>query len=203
MSKKEIQLNVGGHVFLTTKQTCSKCRKLFDLVKDSDGQIFLDRDPIIFKRMLKFLRGYPIPDIEDDDELIHELIYWEHYFNDTKLCKCISSCYKKWHQVADKVHFGNPEQVKKLKKNCCLVPKDVAEWLWDSEELPNENKPLCYVVCTKNWKDHLWIKNKDMKNKFIQIKLRSVLFNKQFCICNTSAISNSINNNNHYYQKHV
>lgn len=67
-SKKEwIRLNVGGTIFLTTKQTLCKdpnsflCRichdeQLIDSMRDSTGAFLIDRDPNYFSPVLNYLR---------------------------------------------------------------------------------------------------------------------------------------------------
>ncbi|KAH7668111.1 Potassium channel tetramerization-type BTB domain containing protein, partial [Aphelenchoides avenae] len=63
-----IRLNVGGKVFLTTKDTLGKCPEsiLFRFcddkdfqpsVKDESGAYLIDRDPKLFRLILNFLHN--------------------------------------------------------------------------------------------------------------------------------------------------
>lgn len=54
-----ITLNVGGQLFVTTKETLSSFRFFDALVryKTSADVLFIDRDPTFFRWILNFLRG--------------------------------------------------------------------------------------------------------------------------------------------------
>eukprot|EP00038_Savillea_parva_P006914 m.166650 g.166650 ORF g.166650 m.166650 type:complete len:547 (-) comp12721_c0_seq1:290-1930(-) len=82
-----VRINVGGTIFATRKATLAKfdgtytaalASGRFDDERDSDGCIFIDRDPKYFAQILNFLRDPAAPqewDIEDPG-LIHELTFF-------------------------------------------------------------------------------------------------------------------------------
>jgi hypothetical protein len=65
-----IKLDVGGQIFATSLQTLTSKKGTYfeamfsgrwDLKKQDDGTYFIDRDPFVFRHILNFLRGDPIP----------------------------------------------------------------------------------------------------------------------------------------------
>mmetsp|Transcript_6602 Transcript_6602/g.14428 ORF Transcript_6602/g.14428 Transcript_6602/m.14428 type:complete len:247 (-) Transcript_6602:65-805(-) len=66
MSTGSVEVNVGGQVFRATAATLRRCPffasmlgdDLVDNLKDSDGRVFVDRDPQLFYEVLRLLRGY-------------------------------------------------------------------------------------------------------------------------------------------------
>merc|ERR1712176_772854 len=69
-----VEVNVGGQIFRASSATLRRsnyiasllCDELDDALKDSDGRLFLDRDPQIFAEVLRLLRGYqprPLNDV--------------------------------------------------------------------------------------------------------------------------------------------
>lgn len=201
-----IVLNVGGTTFQTTTQTLYKCRRFKELLcantkRDGtpsgtpsgthggthsggcDPPIFLDRDPVVFARMLKFLRGYPISQIETDHELICELIYWQHYFTDIALCPCISGAAVKYHQIAECVNLPDSTEVNHYSKTHFLIPLEVALKLFtELEHVPNPRMPLFQVVCSPGWNDHVWVEHDVWKQKMYKCKLQCSLYNRRYCL---------------------
>uniref|UniRef100_A0A0K0FVV6 SH3KBP1-binding protein 1 (inferred by orthology to a human protein) n=1 Tax=Strongyloides venezuelensis TaxID=75913 RepID=A0A0K0FVV6_STRVS len=93
-----IRLNVGGTVFVTSKTTLTWLPDTFftsllsgriDSVKDNDGSIFIDRDPLLFRIILNYLRTKHV-DIENVDlsSLKHEALY----YNITPLVRRLTLC---------------------------------------------------------------------------------------------------------------
>ncbi|EYC09460.1 hypothetical protein Y032_0060g3130 [Ancylostoma ceylanicum] len=64
-----VVLNVGGQKFFTTKETLksSVCREntFFTNLSDSQGEIFIDRDPSVFMYILNYLRDGKVAIPED------------------------------------------------------------------------------------------------------------------------------------------
>lgn len=184
-----IKLNVGGKMFDTTKETLSKCHKFNEIIEQIQnnkeaGSIFLDRDPSVFGRLLKFLRGYPVKNIEEDQELICELIYWKHYFTDIGLCDCLQNCGKKYHQVQQIINTPFLNEIERYQKSHYLVPLKIATDLFkELAEVPNDKMPLLQVICSKDWNDHVWIDHETWKRKLNECKLKCALYNMKFCFC--------------------
>ena len=68
MKAAMIRLNVGGHMFATSKQTLSKCGYFEPFLEgrlphavDENGALFLDRSPELFKILLQFMRANTTP----------------------------------------------------------------------------------------------------------------------------------------------
>lgn len=94
---KRIVLNVGGELFQTTSQVlCSADSVLRDWVetnfqgtpRDDDGNPFINRDPIIFRVFLNFLRGYRL---ELNPELTAQLCEDAVYFRCKELLSFLAS----------------------------------------------------------------------------------------------------------------
>lgn len=72
-----VKLNVGGHVFLTTKSTLidSGTNMLSAMIQHSnpaqliDGHYFIDRDPGTFRWILSYLRGSKVLPPKDSNEI--------------------------------------------------------------------------------------------------------------------------------------
>lgn len=77
-----ITLNVGGKLFPTTMLTIEKIPSVKSLIEsqmgkilDSNGNVFIDRDPVMFEKILNFVRnGEPV--IVDDVGLALECKYY-------------------------------------------------------------------------------------------------------------------------------
>ncbi|CEF69157.1 SH3KBP1-binding protein 1 [Strongyloides ratti] len=93
-----IRLNVGGTVFVTSRTTLTWLPDTFftsllsgriDSVKDKDGSIFIDRDPLLFRIILNYLRTKHV-EIENVDmsALKHEALY----YNITPLVRRLTLC---------------------------------------------------------------------------------------------------------------
>jgi hypothetical protein len=179
------KLNVGGTLFQTTEQTINKCKKLKDLCEKFKHKnvVMIDRDPKVFCRFLKFLRGYLIDRIDQDQDLICELIFWEHYFLDTSLCteKCIDSCARKYHEIKDKVNVTFPSNVEQLNREYFLIPKNAMLKIF-GENFEEMFKKF-YVFCTQNWVDHYWVEHEVWNYKINEAKLKKALYKTNYCIC--------------------
>ncbi|EGD75380.1 hypothetical protein PTSG_06457 [Salpingoeca rosetta] len=71
--RSRVQIDVGGTVFTTSKQTLTKFANSFfasmfsgrhELQPEDDGSFFVDRDPFVFRHVLNFMRGQP-PQLEE------------------------------------------------------------------------------------------------------------------------------------------
>lgn len=221
MEFKKLCLNVGGKKFETTSETLQRCKRLYELINTntSDGEhdcIFIDRDPDVFEKTLKFLRGYPIHDqLLNDNDLMHELIYWKHDLTYKELPECVKESIKAYikydesrsaHVVVsvnfkdienpipiinnnnDHTYFINTPDTyhfDKYKAFYYLVPKTIAVQL-----LGVTDAVLCNIVCSQGWNDHVWIHKDDIKMALYKLKLRLVLFsNNKWCVCDTECAS--------------
>ncbi|KAK2161189.1 hypothetical protein LSH36_120g10014 [Paralvinella palmiformis] len=93
-----IHLNVGGRRFSTSKQTLTWIPDTFfssmlsgrmSAFKDETGAIFIDRDPDLFAKILKYLRSKEI-DLKNTD--IHCLRHEAEYFGLTPLVRRLMVC---------------------------------------------------------------------------------------------------------------
>lgn len=215
----KIILNVGGVKYETTFGTLNDCKGLSELIlqkmnniDDDDviNEIFIDRDPEVFKHVLKFLRGYPNVDYLLNDDVVYELIYWKHKFVDQKICKCINESIKvfkgydsdKSSYTIESLNFENIEtptltnnltnintpdisHLNEYKDTHYLIPLKVSKIL-------NVNSPIeCEVVCSEGWVDHVWVDKKLIKNLLYKLKL-NIMLNSSidhtnhtdcYCIC--------------------
>eukprot|EP01130_Rhizamoeba_saxonica_P002007 TRINITY_DN11818_c0_g1_i1.p1 TRINITY_DN11818_c0_g1~~TRINITY_DN11818_c0_g1_i1.p1 ORF type:complete len:324 (-),score=54.68 TRINITY_DN11818_c0_g1_i1:109-1080(-) len=66
-AKYKVKLNVGGQIFVTSKTTLTKDKNSYfygmissnNWQPDEDGEYFIDRDPVVFNRILNYMRdGY-------------------------------------------------------------------------------------------------------------------------------------------------
>lgn len=84
---KIVGINVGGTVFSTTRETLGRFRPSylasivsgdFGVTLDADGNIFLDRSPRYFEKILNYLRDPTAPQDWDFDDLglVHELEFF-------------------------------------------------------------------------------------------------------------------------------
>lgn len=88
MADNIITLNVGGTIFTTTRETLCKfddsvLKAMFSTdqlmqaaTKDSNGNYFLDRNPVIFSHILDMCRNGKIPQVITDKVLRKEVKYW-------------------------------------------------------------------------------------------------------------------------------
>jgi len=181
---KRIFINVGGKLFETTKETLRKCRKLNKMIqRHSEQQPFLDRDPVVFDVMLKFLRGYPIGNVLKDKDLLHELIYWQHEFIYLPLPECIEKCSKEYSQVQELINLMDQDNLFQYKSTHILVPIKVAKLIFPDEILPSEKKPVCDVVCTAGWEDHVWIERSDFLYGIAALRFKAYTHKIHPCVC--------------------
>uniref|UniRef100_A0A1I7T5X7 BTB domain-containing protein n=1 Tax=Caenorhabditis tropicalis TaxID=1561998 RepID=A0A1I7T5X7_9PELO len=84
---KIINLNIGGTVFQTTKDTLTRFEGMFrtmfetevPLEKDETGSIFIDRDPKHFRLILNFMRDGRIV-LPDSESEIEEILIESSYY---------------------------------------------------------------------------------------------------------------------------
>ena len=82
-----ITLNVGGRLFITTTFTLTQEDSMlkamisgkYKILKDKDDNIFIDRDPDLFKQVLHYLRTDYYPTTENRNEFKNELDYYSIY----------------------------------------------------------------------------------------------------------------------------
>jgi hypothetical protein len=200
----KIHVNVGGTKYETTYETLKDCKGLIKYIGDKKN-IFIDRDPIVFKKVLKFLRGYPvINEVLKDDDMVYELIYWKHKFIDIKLCECICKSIKIYDNynseknsyivktldftdidnpcntdIDNSINTPNANHLKSFRSTHYLVPLKIA-----SDMLKMSNFVRCEVVCTEGWDDHVWVEKEELKQLLYKLKLR-ILFSSsgKWCIC--------------------
>lgn len=214
MEFKKICLNVGGKLTETTLDTLKCCKRLYNYVINVDktndnSPIFIDRDYAVFERTLKFLRGYPVyKQLLNDDDVIHELIYWQHDLVFQQLPGCVKKSIKTYIEYNDKknahlictVDFDNIEIPKPFgdddeyvfwintpnvnhlnfyKHTHYFVPKSVATKLLNIKKSPD-----CDIVCSERWKDHVWMEKNQLKLSLYKLKLKQILFStNEWCIC--------------------
>lgn len=80
-----VELNVGGHVFQTTKSTLEQCDGSYlatlvserhSVLRDAHQKIFIDRDPTHFATILNYLRDPTVPPRPLSAECFHEMQYY-------------------------------------------------------------------------------------------------------------------------------
>ena len=202
MSQEKICLDVGGTALETTLETLEKCKTLHDIVKlNIENQpVFIDRDPKVFEKALKFLRGYPMHDqLFSDNDVLHELIHWNHILVDHPLPDFVQKSVKTHHAYDEQlkahivyavnftsVEFPSPhkddqhrylintpdiKQLMQHKDTHYLVPENIATHI-----LNLNNSIKCNFVCSKGWDDHVWIEKNQLKIALYKLKLRMVLY---------------------------
>jgi hypothetical protein len=135
-----LKLNVGGKIFETWKHTLESCKKL-ELSPANDGSaIPLDRDPTIFARALKVLRGYPCAWALQDDDVLHELTCLDHDFVRTPLPRWMDGCEKHFEDIEAAIHTLDPEQSKQYGKTHVLIPVTVIRRLMKTDILPSSQR---------------------------------------------------------------
>jgi hypothetical protein len=172
-----IQLNVGGTSFATSSKTlksCGRFRAILDDLQGLQGQqddkpIFLDRDPVVFSRTLKTLRGYPCGrELINDSDLISELVWLEHDFLDGELPEWLDDAI---HPADSKNtnHTLDPVQSARYSQTRVLVASDALEKL--ERVLPANQYPKCVVVGVgEGWVNSQWVPVHDIDTA--KMKLR-------------------------------
>jgi hypothetical protein len=81
-----MKINVGGEIFITTEATLSRSAFLDTMLNnveykkevDADGNLFVDKDPELFKYILKYLRTLrPVQSHFLENELLEEADYYQ------------------------------------------------------------------------------------------------------------------------------
>jgi hypothetical protein len=95
---KIIKLNVGGMKYTLTKETVEKCPALVNLIKgslenDEKDEIFINRDGLIFRKILQYLRDEAMH--VEDVEGLKELRAEASFFNLDSLEKLVDEKLKK------------------------------------------------------------------------------------------------------------
>lgn len=92
-SSERVELNVGGEVFMTTVSTLTSVKDTvfsvifsgqFDIERDTQGRIFFDRDGIVFRWILNFLRNRNTFELPRANPLLLSQIYAEADFFQVK-----------------------------------------------------------------------------------------------------------------------
>lgn len=157
-----LQINAGGTVFATTVNTISHCKLLHDTVaarKSSEEIIFIDRDPTVFGKMLKLLRGYYCPEFQYDNDVLIELLHWKH--------EMIGATLPEWLKPKTlTVHTLDPQQSEAFGATHALLPVSAIQKLVDMKIVngPTERYVICKAVgATQGWIDSAWIENKEIE----------------------------------------
>lgn len=215
MKFKKLCLDVGGKTIETTAETLKSCKRLYSVVNgntntntNQDDTIFIDRDPVVFEKTLKFLRGYPVNDqLLNDNDVMHELIFWKHDLVSKELPGCVKQSIKAYmdYDESNSAHLvtsvnfkdiEHPEPVKgnehnylintpdtehlnKYKNLHYLVPENIAVSLLNITDAVS-----CNIVCSEGWDNHVWIQKDDLKMALYKLKLRLILHpNNKWCVC--------------------
>jgi hypothetical protein len=166
-----IRLNIGGTKLQTCSDTLSTCRSLLEEISTTEGEVFLDRDPKIFTKLLKLLRGYPVHrKYIIDSDVLRELIHWDHEMLDIDLPE-------NYHPVPLTVYTLDQQQTESYGKTHTLVQKAGMCHMMDYGFLAPENYLECVVVgAPVDWNDCNWIPNELINLAVIRYK-----FAKYFC----------------------
>ena len=175
-SNRRIFINVGGRLFETTSDTLKPCQKLMNEIIRCEKP-FIDRDPLVFDSMLKFLRGYPFTNILENKDLLYELIHWQHEFVFIRLPKCIENSAKSYDAIAKNIHIPDHSPINRFRLTHLLIPLDIAKVLFTNEEIPNASKPMCDVICSSGWNEHVWIDRIDYMYALASLKYK--IYSKQ------------------------
>jgi len=209
MEFKKLSLNIGGKTMDTTAETLKSCKRLYiQVINDDSDTIFIDRDPIVFAKTLKFLRGYPVNDqLLNDQDVIHELVFWQHELLFKQLPSCVKTSIKAYIKYDDtqcahivsSVNFNDIEiphpsddptniylintpdidHLNKYKTFYYLVPEIISKQLLNITDAPR-----CNIVCSERWSNHVWIHKDELKMLLYKLKLRLVLYpNNNWCVC--------------------
>ena len=83
-----IELNVGGQIFTTLKETLCRAGGIFPHMfvqfeqwpKDSTGRLFIDRDPLLFRILLDWIRNLDRPFYRRiTEDMVHEMRHFGMY----------------------------------------------------------------------------------------------------------------------------
>jgi hypothetical protein len=171
-----LRFNVGGTMFTTTRHTIDKCERLIRIVdlsvgESGEGTIFIDRDPVVFSKFLKLLRGYPSECEDDliDAEILCELVHWEHIMLQRPI--------PDWLQPqALTVHTLSPLQSEAFGQTHVLLPLKTIQSLIESRSLkgPLERFAVCYAIgATQGWTDSAWVSSREAKLAQIKYQYRT------------------------------
>jgi hypothetical protein len=160
MSNK-INLNVGGTQFVTTLTTLEKCHRFRDnVLKSSKEDIFLDRDPHIFNKALKIMRGYPCEDAAGDLDVISELAWLEHNFLEEDLPNWLEAAVQ---DIENTNHILDPEQTRRFSCNCVLASAEAITKLGDLLLLGKDYQKCRVVGVRDGWVESQWVPIHDFK----------------------------------------
>lgn len=176
MSKFFLCLNVGGRTFSTTKSTLEKCVLLYACVAETaDQDVLFDRDPDVFARMLKVLRGYPgaINSALKDADVLHELQHWEHEFACQALPKWMEEGSEySFEAVKSSIHTLDCSQSAQYGQTHKLVIGSVVKQMIEMGALLKEEEyPICQVVgAKKNWIERCWVETKTLQMAKVRVR---------------------------------
>jgi hypothetical protein len=169
-----IHLNVGGTKITTSKETLSPCKR-FETLSNGDSEMFLDRDPAVFLKALKVLRGYPCDELADDLDIISELAWLKHIFLNADLGGWLEEAV---HPVdtKDTNHTLDPEQTSRFSKTRVLVASSSLKKLESVGVIVSASDyPKCKVVGVgDDWIDSQWVPCHDFE--LAKMKLRFLKF---------------------------
>lgn len=166
-----IHLNVGGTRFDTTVETLKPCKRLQQYMKEGND-VFIDRDPQVFRRTLMVLRGYPCDEVVVKDlDVIADLTWLEHQFLEIKLPDWLENAVRPV-ETSDTNHALDPEQTARFSRTRVLVASDAVAQLHNIGVLDGgRTYPKCRVVGVKEgWVDSLWVPTQDFQLAKLKLK---------------------------------
>ena len=156
-----IKLNVGGTKYATSQATINDCRDLTALVYALQYQkddIFIDRDPVAFSKMLKLLRGYDCLEYKWDNDVLCELVHWNHVMTNVEI--------PDWLKAQPlTVHTLDPQQSELYDQTHGLLTLEAINRL-RSALLVDASLPM--IVCkavgaSQGWIESGWIDHKQLR----------------------------------------
>jgi hypothetical protein len=156
-----IKLNVGGTRYATSQATIDDCKDLSAHVYAHQYQkddIFVDRDPVVFGKMLKLLRGYDCMDYRLDNDVLCELVYWNHEMVNIEV--------PDWLKAQPlTVHTLDPQQTELFDQTHGLLTLDAINRM---KTLKLIDSALSVTVCKavgalQGWIESGWVENRQIR----------------------------------------
>lgn len=166
-----INLNVGGTKYATSQTTIEGCKDLMSLVYSKQYQkddIFIDRDPLVFGKMLKLLRGYDCLDYKWDNDLLCELEFWNHTMLSVEV--------PEWLKPQPlSVHTLDPQQSEMYDKTHGLLTLDAINKLKNMKLIDSSfNVPVCKAVgALQGWIESGWVEHRQIELATIRYQFQT------------------------------
>jgi|JI10StandDraft_1071094.scaffolds.fasta_scaffold18702_7 hypothetical protein len=175
-----INFNVGGTKYTTSQTTVDGCKELTALVYSKQYQkddIFLDRDPIVFGKMLKLLRGYDCLEYMWDNDVLCELVFWNHVMLSVEV--------PDWMKPQPlTVHTLDPQQSELYDKTHGLLTLDAITKLKNMKLIDAAIvTPVCKAVgALQGWVESCWMEHEQLNLATLRYQFQTYFKVRQFSL---------------------